>query len=171
MASAASTTTVTANIAKVASIATTSGTVTLSITPTSAGSYTSLSDTVTAGTNSTAGYVLQLSASPVALTNGANTLAAVSGTPASPSTIGVNQWGYRVDGQQGFTAGPTTADTNAASSSQTKWAGPTATATTIKSTSVASASDSTTVWYEASADLSKPSGSYTSTVTYTAVAN
>lgn len=169
--SAASTTTVTAVIAKVASIATTSGSVTLNITPTSAGAWTSLSDTVTAGTNSTAGYQLQLSASPTALTNGANTLAATSGTPGTPTALSVNTWGYRVDGQSGFGAGPTSADTNAAASSQTKWAGPTATATTFKTTASASASDSTTVWYEAAADLSKPSGNYTSTVTYTAVAN
>lgn len=168
---AANTTTVTARIAKVATISSTSGSILLNITPTSAGSYTSLSDTVTAATNSTAGYQLQLSATPAALTNGGNTLAANSGTPTVPAALAVNTWGYRVDGQYGFTAGPTAADTNAATSSQSLWAGATTSAVSIKTTAAASTADATTVWFEAAADLSKPSGDYVTTVTYTAVAN
>ena len=114
-ADAANTTTVNATVSKTASVSTTSGTVNLAITPTATGSFTSASDTVTAGTNSTAGYQLQLSAATVALTNGANTIGASTGTPAAPVALANNTWGYRVDGQYGFGAGTTTAQTNAAS--------------------------------------------------------
>ena len=168
-ADAANTTTVTANVSKSASVSTTSGAVNLAITPTAAGSFTSASDTVTAGTNSTAGYNLQISSAAPALTNGANTIAASTGTPAAPLALAVNTWGYRVDGQNGFGAGPTSSQTNTASLSGT-WAGVTTTATTIKATAAASSNDSTTVWYGAAADFTEPNGAYTASVTYTAVA-
>lgn len=170
VADAANTTTVNAVVSKTASVATTSGTVNLAITPTAAGSFTSASDTVTAGTNSSAGYQLQISAATPALTNGANTIAASTGTPAAPVALAGNTWGYRVDGQYGFAAGPTSAQTNQASLTGT-WAGVTSTATSIKTTSAASSSDSTTVWYGAAADFTKPNGTYTTSVTYTGLAN
>lgn len=168
-ADAANTTTVTATVSKSASVATTSGTVNLAITPTAAGSFTSASDTVTAGTNSTLGYDLQISAATTALTNGGNTIAASAGTAAAPAALANNNWGYRVDGQAGFGTGPTSAQTNAASLTGT-WAGVTTTATTFKSTSAAASSDSTTVWFGAAADFTKPNGAYSTTVTYTAIA-
>ena len=167
---AGNTTTVTATINKTASIATTSGAVAFTINPTAAGSFSSASDTVTAGTNSSSGYQLQISAAAPALTSGANTLAASSGTAGTPTTLLKNTWGYRVDNGAGFGVGPTSAQTDQASLSN-NWAGVTATATTIKTTSAASNADTTTVWYGAGADFSKPSGAYTTTVTYTALAN
>lgn len=170
VAMAGNTTTVTATINKTASIATTSGAVAFTINPTSAGSFSSASDTVTAGTNSSTGYQLQISAAAPALTSGANTLAASAGTAASPVTLLKNTWGYRVDGGAGFGAGPTSAQTDQ-SSLTNNWAGVTSTATTIKSTSAASNADTTTVWYGAGADFSKPNGAYATTVTYTAIAN
>lgn len=171
VASAANTTTVTARVAKSAAVATTSGNVLLLITPTAAGSFTSASDTVTAGTNSATGYQLQISAATTALTNGGNTIAALTGaTPAAPAALTVNNWGYRVDGAATFGAGPTTAQTNAASLSGT-WAGVTSTAVTFKTTNAASNSDPTTVWFGAGSDFTKPNGDYVTTVTYTAVAN
>lgn len=171
LAFAADTTTITARIAKTASVATTSGNVLLNITPTAAGSFTSASDTVTAGTNSTSGYQLQISAATTALTKGSDTIAALAAaTPASPATMTVNNWGYRVDGQSGFGSGPTSATTNGASLTGT-WAGVTSSPVTFKTTASASSSDSTTVWYGAGADFTKPNGDYVTTVTYTAVAN
>jgi hypothetical protein len=170
VANAANTTTVNAVVSDGISI-TTSGTVNLAITPTSGGSYTSASDTVTVGTNKTAGYNLKIKGATTTLVNGGNTLAATSGTFAAPSAMStVNQWGYRVDNLGTFGAGPTSAQTDQASLSGT-WAGMTTTDVQIKSTAVANAADVTTVWYGASANLTKPSGTYTNTITYTATNN
>jgi len=169
VANAANTTTVNANVGNGISI-TTSGTVNLAITPTSTGSYTSASDTVTVGTNKPAGYNLKIKGATTTLVNGGNSLAAVSGTFASPGAIGVNQWGYRVDNLGTFGAGPTSGQTDQASLAGT-WAGVTTTDVQIKSTAAANAADVTTVWYGASADLTKPSGTYTNTITYTATNN
>lgn len=168
--SAANTTTINAVVAKSASIGTTTGTINLNITPTTSGSFTSLSDTVTAGTNSATGYQLQISSAAPALTNGGNNIAASTGTPAVPITMLVNTWGYRIDATGPFTTGPTSATPNGASL-PLLWAGVTTTPTTFKTTAAANNNDSTTVWYGAGADFTKPSGTYTATVTYTAVAN
>lgn len=170
IASAANTTTITARIAKTAAVATTGGSVLINVTPSAAGSFSSASDTVTAGTNSTAGYQLQISAAATALTKGSDTIAAGSATPGTPAALAVNTWGFRVDGQGGFGTGPTTAATNAASLTGL-WAGVTSTAVTIKTTAVVANADTTTVWYGVGTDFTKPNGDYTTTVTYTAVAN
>lgn len=168
--SAASTTTINAVVAKSAAVATTSGTVTINITPTAAGSFSSNSDTVTAGTNSATGYQLQISAATPALTGGTTIPAMPGSTPASPIALTVNHWGYRVDGASGFLSGPTSAQTNAASLTGT-WAGVTSTPTTFKTTSSSANSDSTTVWYGVGADFTNANATYTTSVTYTAVAN
>lgn len=164
------TTTVNANVGSAISI-TTSGTVNLAITPTGVGSATSASDTVTVTTNHTAGYLLQLNAGAATLTNGANTLAATGGTIASPAALSSNSWGFRIDGQAGFGAGPTTAQTNQASLTGNYAPVPT-TATTVKTTGApATSGDVTSVWYAAKVDTTKPSGAYTGTITYTATTN
>lgn len=168
-ANAASTTTVTAVIDGTASVASTSGTVSLPITPTVAGSFTAASDTVTAGTNDPDGYTLQISGSPTALTSGGNTIAASSGTPAAPVTLAANTWGYHVDGEFAF-SGSGAAVTNQASLAG-DWAGVTGTAVAIKDNTSATASDNTTVWFGAGATTAKAAGSYASTVTYTAITN
>ena len=164
------TTTVNANVGSAISI-TTSGTVNLAITPTGAGSATSASDTVTVTTNNSSGYTLQLNAGAATLTSGANTLAATSGSIATPAALGANSWGFRIDNQGGFGAGPTTAQTNQASLSGNYAAVPT-TATTVKTTAAAATGgDATNVWYAAKVDTSKPSGTYAGTITYTATTN
>lgn len=154
---------------------TTSGTVNLNVTPTATGSMTSASDTVTVATNNATGYNLQLSTADGTntLVNGGNTIVADAGTQASPtSTLTNNSWGYRVDGLGGFGAGPTTAENNVASSSRS-WAGvPTSSApNTLKTTATTTASDVTTVWYGVKVDTSKPNGTYSDIVTYTATTN
>ena len=121
-ASNSSNTVINAAIGSTISIST-SGTVTLNITPTASGSATSASDTVSVSTNNATGYTLQLADADatVTLTNGGNTIAAASGTFAAPAALGVNTWGYRIDGAGTFGAGPTSAQSNVASLSGT-WA-------------------------------------------------
>ena len=152
------------------------GNISLNVTPNSSGSCTIQSDTATVFTDDSNGYSLTLadSSTGTSLINGSATINATSGTFASPSTLTGNSWGYRVDGVGSFGSGPTTAQTNAARGS-TLFAGIEAsnqTADTIASTAVAAdPSVTTTVWYGVCADTSVSSGSYTTQVIYTAVAN
>lgn len=168
------TTTINANLGSTISI-TTSGTVTLNVVPTGAGALSSDSDTVTVATNNASGYALTLANTDADtdLEDGSNEIQADSGTQASPSSgMTNNRWGYRVDGVGGFGAGPTSAETNVASSTYS-WAGVPASgsANTLKTTSEEAAADVTTVWYAVKADTSNPSGTYSDTVTYTATTN
>ena len=153
---------------------TTSATVALAITPTASGSATSASDTVSVSTNNTAGYTLQLANNDATtnLASGGNNIAATAGTFAAPAAMGANRWGFRVDGVGTFGAGPTSAQTNAASLSGT-WAGVPASGSpvTLKTTAVTATNDTTTVWYGAFVNSSTPNGTYTDTVTYTATTN
>lgn len=166
-------TVINANVAAAISITSVSP-VDLAITPTAAGAATNGSDTVTVSTNRTTGYNLQLADADATntLVNGGNTLAAASGTFASPAALGVNTWGFRVDGAGTFGAGPTTSQTNAASLTGTWAAVPVSgSPVTLKTTAVPAVGSVTTVWYGAMVDLSKPEGTYTDTVTYTATTN
>jgi hypothetical protein len=152
------------------------GSVALNITPTSAGSCTTQNDNVTVTTYDDNGYTLTLAdpTSNTNLTNGAATIPTTTGTFAVPIALAANKWGYRVDGQGGFGAGPTTAQNNVALNA-TKYAGlqpGNLSADTIRTTAVAAGSGSVTpVWYSVCANLSVVPGSYTNTVTYTAIAN
>jgi hypothetical protein len=173
-ASTTANTTINASIASVISM-TTSGTVSISVTPTSSGAMSSASDTVSVSTNNTAGYALTLSDSNTNtdLVKGSDTITADAGTQASPSnTLTNNRWGYRVDSVGGFGAGPTSAETNVSSSAY-KWAGVPSSAApnTLKSTATTASGDTTTVWYGVKSDSTKPNGIYTDTVTYTATTN
>jgi len=148
-----------------------SGPVSINVAPTSGAVASSASDTVSVSTNDADGYVLSLETNSANrnLTNGANSITPSAGTLAAPATLATNTWGYRVDNAGGFT-GTTTAETNIASSAF-NWAGVKAngSADTIKTTSAPASNDQTRVWYAMSADTSKPSGTYTNTVLYTAV--
>lgn len=166
-------TTINATIGSTISI-TTSSTVALAITPDANGQSSSASDTVTVNTNNAAGYVLTLADSDATTTlaNGGNSLAAHAGTQAVPTTLANNTWGYRVVSVGGFGAGATSAETNVDTLALT-WAGVPATGSpnTLKTTATTATNDTTTVWYGAKADTSKPNGVYTGTVTYTATTN
>ncbi|PLS81515.1 hypothetical protein CYG49_01825 [Candidatus Saccharibacteria bacterium] len=134
----------------------------------------SISDSVTVDTNDTKGYSLTLNNSDTstALDNGAaGLIPAHAGTPASPSDLAVNTWGFRVDGLGAFGTGTTT-ETNVSTSAFT-WAGiPASTSPQqIKSTTAAGTGSATTVWYGVKADGTNPDGSYIDTVTYTATVN
>ncbi len=172
--SSSANTIINANIGSTISIST-SGTVNLAITPTGTGSATSASDTVSVSTNSSNGYGLQLNDNDANtnLVNGANNIPASTGTWASPiATLANNTWGYRIDGAGSFGTGPTSAQTNV-SSLTGKYAAVPALASpqTIKTTATTASGDTTTVWYGAMADTTKPNGTYTDTVVYTATAN
>lgn len=162
-----------ANLNSVISI-TTSGTVDINIIPTSAGAMSSASDTVTVDTNDENGFTMTLANidTDTDLENGTDVIPAHSGTQASPTTLANNTWGYRVDGIGGFGAGPTSAETDVASSAYS-WAGVPSSASpnTIKTTATTAAGDTTTVWYGTMADTTNPSGTYTDTVVYSAVTN
>lgn len=151
-----------------------SGPVNMNVTPTSGAVLSSASDTVTVNTNDASGYTLSLQTNSAdrALTNGSETISAHTALPNNPSALATNSWGFRVDGTANFGAGTTTAESNVGTSAYT-WAGVPANGSpaTIKTTAAPAASDTTAVWYAMKADTSKPSGTYTNTVLYTAVTN
>lgn len=162
-------TTINANLGSTISM-TTSGTVTLNVTPVSGGSQTSASDTVTISTNNSTGYDLTLADSDANtnLVNGANNIAAHAGTRTTPTVLANNKWGYRVDSIGGFSTGGAV-ESNVTSSSIT-YAGVPASGSpdNIKSTSATATGETTTVWYAVKADTTNPNGTYADTVTYTA---
>lgn len=153
---------------------TTNPTVTINLTPTASAVLTSVSDTVQVSTNSANGYYLTLADgdTTTSLANGGNTLAAHAGTFGTPTAMATNTWGYRIVGQGGFTATAYSAETNSTSSSST-WAGIASSASpqTVKTTATTASNDPTVVWYAVKIDSTKPNGTYTDTVTYTATTN
>ncbi len=166
-------TTVTAQIQPVITIS--SGpTVNISITPNGTGLASSNSDTVLVSTNRSTGYTLNLKDADATTSLGAS-ITAHTGTVAAPTALTTNNtWGFRVDDASvytGFTAGPTSAETNVAALTSTKWAGITAAGANIKTTSTPGANNSTTVWYAAKVDTTIADGNYSDIVTYTATTN
>jgi len=152
------------------------GSVSLNVSPTTSGSCTIQSDEVTVLTDDNNGYTLDLTNgnNNTNLTNGSSSINASNGTFTSPTSLVINTWGYRVDGDGGFGAGPTYAQSNSNQSGIT-FAGTQpedGTPDDIASSSVAADPGvSTMVWYGVCADLSLTSGSYSSSITYTAIAN
>ncbi len=148
----------------------------LTLPPTSGGSCTIQSDSASVLTDDSNGYTLTLndSSTDTSLINGSATIAATAATTGSPAALSGNTWGYRVDGWGSFGSGPTTVQTNI-SPPATVFAGIKAsnqTADTIALTSTAAnPAVVTKVWYGACANTSVSSGSYTTQVTYTAIAN
>lgn len=167
-------TTINANLGSVISLLSSSGTVNLAVAPTAAGAQTTASDTVTVSTNNALGYRLQLAltGAPSALASGGNSIPATSGTQAAPVALAANTWGYRVDGVGGFGAGPTSSQSSTALGSTTYAAVPaTASPAQLKNTSTTATNDTTPVWYSVAVNTGTPSGTYTNSVTYTAVTN
>ena len=105
------------NIGKTITI-TATPTLDINLDPTGTSVTSTGSTTVTVNTNSTLGYNLTLSTSSAVTTlaKGGDTLAATSGTYAVPAVLGLNTWGYRVDGLGTFGAGPTSVLNSVASS-------------------------------------------------------
>lgn len=148
--------------------------VAISVTPTAGGVVSSASDTVSVSTNNALGYTLTLANNDTNtnLVNGANNIAAHTGTQASPTALANNTWGYRIVSVGGFGAGAYSAESDNASSTST-WAGVPSSSSpnTIKTTATTASADTTTVWYGVKATTSIPNGVYTDTVTYTATTN
>lgn len=151
---------------------TSAGPVSISTAPTSVAVTSSARDTVNVSTNNESGYSLTLETNSADrnLTHSSDSIAASAGTLSAPVALADNTWGYRVDGVGGF-SGTTVAETNLTSSAFT-WAGVPAAGNgdTIKTTTTTASNDQTDVWYAMSADTSKPSGTYSNTVVYTATA-
>lgn len=153
---------------------TTSNTINIALQPTTSSVYSIQKDSVVVTTNSPLGYSLSLqsnSATSKNLVNGPYSLAASTGTPASPVVLQANTWGYRLDGQASFGAGPTSAVTNAPSSSLTFAGIPLSGSPQqiySKNTESGVGGDTINVWYGTRANTSVPAGTYTQTVVYTA---
>jgi hypothetical protein len=166
-------TTITSTIGSTITL-TSNGTVNLNAIPTGNGVQTIASDSVSVSTNDGSGYTLQLNETngSTTLTSGSNTIPATTGTKSSPVAETAESWGYRVDSIGGFGSGPTTSLSNQPIGSLTFAAVPASTSPdTIKTTATTANNDTTNVWYGIAVDTSVPSGTYTNSVTYTAVAN
>ncbi len=144
----------------------------LSLSPGASAVLTSASDTITVNTNNTAGYLLTLADADATetLTNGGNTIAASANTTASPAALATNTWGFAKVGAPFDVS--YTIESNSTSSA-TKWAKIPSTGSpyTLKTTAAVATNDTTVVWYAAKIDSSKPTGTYTDQVVYTATTN
>lgn len=150
------------------------GTVSMNLSP-GGSSVTSIGkDTVTVNSNDVDGYNLTLnvnSATDDKLNNASagSSIVATSGTYASPAVLASNSWGYRVDGLGTFGAGPTAVVDSAASSALFFAKVPLSGAPqNIRSTTTTATNQTTDVYYGIQVDASKPNGTYTNTVVYTA---
>lgn len=154
---------------------TSNGTVSLDLLPSGSTTCSTAKDDIVVSTGASTGYTLQLemsgSSNSLAGATSSSTVSAGTGTIASPNSLTANSWGYRVDGQGGFGAGPTSTQSNATSLARIYAAVPLITPDTIKQTAVAADDDPTAVWYGMCADNSLNPDTYTGTVTYTAITN
>lgn len=155
---------------------TSSSTVSLNVTPASNPTCTVQSDSVSVLTDASTGYSLtfQDSTTNNSMLSGSNSVAASSAPAATPATLSSNTWGYRVDGQGSFGAGPTSAVSNGGLPSQTFAYVPTSSQAADTLASTSSAADPavvTPVWYGICVTPSTVAGTYSSSVVYTAVIN
>jgi hypothetical protein len=155
----------------------TSGSISADVTPVGGSTKCTVSnDVVTVTTNASTGYTITLTDTDTANTldtTGAS-IAASTATPASPAVLSANKWGYRVDSVAGFGSGPTSGVASGAVPSQTYAGVPISSGTPglIRTTAIADTGTvNTSVWYGVCADSTLKSGSYTDSVTYTAVIN
>ncbi|MFV0484618.1 MAG: IPT/TIG domain-containing protein [Candidatus Saccharimonadales bacterium] len=150
---------------------TASATVNMGITPTGSGVMAAGAQTLTATTNSPAGYTLAITGGSSAaqlLTNAASI--------SSPIALGSNTWGFAMNQVSSSSAANTITNGFDASyavptpSNTSKWADPLL-APTIKNTSQKVTNDVTTVYYGIKADTALTAGTYTSNIQYAATAN
>jgi hypothetical protein len=128
----------------------TSGGVNLSVLPTSGGTLATGSGTVTVTSTDVVGYKLYIrSVSTTNLTSPQGTIPASANV--SPAALSVNTWGYNLDASSNF-VGTSTSDILIRTATGPYTSG-----------------DVTTVTYGVRVNNSKPAGSYTTTVVYTAV--
>lgn len=156
---------------------TTSGSVAIDVLPTASGACTVTGGSVSVSTAASTGYTLQLSSvdTGTALQGSVNggQIVASSGTVASPQTLQVNRWGFRVDGGS-FGAGPTSGTSNAPAPLAATFSGVSSSASpaTIRSVTGSITSPHTTnVWYAICANTSITADTYSKLVRYTALIN
>jgi len=142
---------------------------TISVMPNSAAAFSSVSYAPSVETNIGYQMTLSTSSAATALTSGANTIAASTGTLATPATLAADSWGYRIDGWDNFGNGPTTGSSNVSTLPNT-WAGvrPLNNADTIAS-GTATTGQAVTIWFGLGASTTKPSGTYTQTLVFTLI--
>lgn len=150
--------------------------VNVNVIPTPEGRCTVQSNTPSVLTDSSTGYTLTMTTSTTenAMISSGGEITPVNGTAGSPATLSVNTWGYRVDGLDAFGAGPTSPLQSGSTPAVTFAAVPSSedVATPVASSmGPANPAIDTTVWYGVCADASIPAGTYSTTVTYTAVTN
>lgn len=167
-------TVVNANIGSTISIQSTAN-VDLNINPTASNAKASSGKaTVTVSTNNAAGYTLKLGmvSADRDLKKAGDNINPHTGTLAAPATLANNSWGYRVENAGGFGAGNMTVESNLDNLTGT-FAGVPAGASDdqIKTNGTAVQSQQTDVLFGAKVDSTKPSGTYTGTVVFTATAN
>jgi hypothetical protein len=162
-------TTITATIAPMITM-TAGATVGFTLTPSTGVAESNGSNVVSVSTNNSTGYYLSIADqdATLTLTNGANTIAASANTYATPATLATNTWGYAIPG--GNFSAVYTSQTDVTTSTL-KYTGITASAQTIKTTATTATNDTTTVWYGAKVDTSKPTGAYTDSITFVATTN
>lgn len=156
---------------------TSSSNLNVNVTPSSSGSCSINKDSVSVLSDDSLGYTVLInnSVNSTSLTNGTSNITAVSGTVSSPTTLGLNQWGYRVDGQGGFGSGPTNSTNNSNYPISATFAGVpdsnSLPSNVVTSSNSANPAVTTNVWYGVCANTNLTSGTYSGTVLYTAVAN
>ena len=167
-------TVVNANIGSTISIQSTAN-VDLNINPTASNAKASSGKaTVTVSTNNAAGYTLKLGMNGADrdLKKASDSINPPTGTLNAPAALANNSWGYRVENAGGFGAGNMTVESNLNDLSGTFAGVPAQGADDqIKTNGTAVQSQQTDVLFGAKADSTKPSGTYTGTVVFTAIAN
>lgn len=152
------------------------GTTNVNVVPTPTGACTVQNDTVSVLTNNSAGYSVTATTSTTnnAMVGSSGSIAASSGSAATPVALTSNTWGYRVDNLSGFGAGPTSAQ-NSGNVPGVFFSAvpPSNQAGTViaSSLTVANPAVQTIVWYGVCADTTTASGAYAVSITYTAVTN
>jgi hypothetical protein len=155
---------------------TSGGTTNVDVVPNTSGKCTVQSDIASVLTDNPTGYSLTMTTSTTnnVMAGSSGNIASSSATAASPTILAMNTWGYRVDGLAGFGAGPTSILNSGSVPSTTFAKVPPSNLAGTQVASSASAANpavNTTVWYGVCANSTVPAGSYTVTVTYTAVTN
>ncbi|MGI6612238.1 MAG: hypothetical protein ACOX0Z_01520 [Candidatus Nanosyncoccaceae bacterium] len=174
---ASNTTTIKGTVSSVITISTGSE-IDISVTPVGLESrISSAKDTVIINSNHSTGYNLTIAMNGtnqnLTREGGTETIAPVNGTQTSPATLAKNRWGYRVDDVGEFGAGPSVVLSSAEDTTLTFAAIPTTDSPdNIGSSNQPSVSggDAYDVWYAMNVDTTKPTGTYTGTVIYTATA-
>lgn len=167
-------TVVNANIGSTISIQSTAN-VDLNINPTASSAKASSGKaTVTVSTNNAAGYTLKLGmiSADRDLKKASDSINPHTGTLNAPAALANNSWGYRVENAGGFGAGNMAIESNLDNLTGTFAGVPAQGADDqIKTNGTAIQSQQTDVLFGAKADSTKPSGTYTGTVVFTAIAN